>query len=105
MPLPLHPHLTRPEWAAVAVALIEADKPGSATPPRPGSWRAYAGRIMQLLTGIERSAPLANPRLEAVRRFVLATRRRRQPAAELIPPLLDCGFSEAQVEALALLSR
>lgn len=104
MPHHLHPHLSRLEWAAVAAALIDADKPYGAPPPRPGSLRAHVERVFGALTGVRRPAPLANPRLETVRRFVLATRRHRRAPAELVPSLLEYGFSKAQVDALALLS-
>lgn len=99
-----HPQLSRVEWAAVSLALVEADTCDCAIAPRPGSLRFHAGRIIALLTGIERRIQLANPRLETIRQFVCETRRRRRAADEYIPQLLEHGFNEAQVEALALLS-
>lgn len=98
------PRLSRPEWAAVSLALIEADTGAGAPAPEPGSFRAHVDRAMRLFTGIERPPGLANPRLEAVRRFVCATRRRRRPAEEYVPELIAQGFSRTQIDALALLS-
>ena len=98
------PRLSRTEWSVVALALIEARKCDCSIPPRPGSFRAYAQRAAELLIGTERRPSLANPKLEAVRRFVCETRRRRSAAEEFVPELLGHGFNAAQIEALALLS-
>jgi hypothetical protein len=98
------PRLSRTEWSVVALALVEARKRDCSIPPRPGSFRAYAQRAAELLIGTQRSPGLANAKLEAVRRFVCETRRRRRAAEEFIPELLDHGFNAAQIEALTSLS-
>ncbi|OAN64079.1 hypothetical protein [Sphingomonas sp. TDK1] len=97
------PELSQTEWAAVSVAFQDAAACGcsvlSAT-ARP----SLLGRVAEALFGSRRSTPLANPRLEAIRQFVCATRRQRMPAAELVPVLADHGFNPAQIEAIALLA-
>jgi hypothetical protein len=88
--------LTRVEWQAVTVALRDAER-GHGAKSRPGA----AGRLWRWLTGAEPPRPLADPRLEAVRRFVWAARRQGGRACELVPELLGFGFTPAQVEAIA----
>ena len=94
------PQLTKLEWQAVSVALNDAARCGCPPPDRP----SLLHRIYAALTGNRRIMPLANPRLEAVRRFVCDTRRNRRPAETVVPELLAQGFSTRQIDALALLS-
>ncbi len=63
-------------------------------------------RIAEALFGIRRPNPLANPRLEALRRFAVVARylRDRLPAYE-IDAFLAAGFSRRAVSALSSLSR
>ncbi|UYY78470.1 hypothetical protein [Sphingomonas sp. R1] len=97
------PELSQIEWAAVSVAFQDAAACGctavSAT-VRP----SLLGRMADTLFGARRPTPLADPRLEAIRQFVCATRRHRTPAADLVPALADHGFNPAQIEAIALLA-
>jgi hypothetical protein len=97
------PELSRLEWSAVSVALQDAAKCDCAAAEAAGR-RSVIGRSLELLVGSRRPNPLADPRLEAIRRFVCTTRRRRRPAAELAPALADHGFTAAQIDAIALLS-
>ena len=92
------PKLSRIEWQAVSIGLQDAAKCGCRDLPRGIS------RLSRMLTGVEGPRPFADPRLEAVRNFVCATRRHRRRADEHAPALLEQGFSRAQIEALALLS-
>lgn len=104
MPAIAHPKLTRNEWAAVSIALQDAQRCGCAAEAgdaRPGPIR----RLATLVFGSRRPTPLADPRLEAVRRFVCASYRRRGGADDLARPLAAHGFSAAQIDALQLLSR
>lgn len=100
----IEPALTKTEWAAVAVAIQDAGRCGCAGEPagRTGSFLRGLGR---LLFGATSPTPFADPRLEAVRRFVCATHRRRAPSTELTQPLALHGFTPAQIDALGLLSR
>ena len=98
------PHLSQLEWAAVAVALKDANDCGCTTEPSPEE-AGIVHRAVEFLFGKRGRTPLANPRLEAIRTFVCASYRRRQPALELAKPLEDHGFNRAQIEALGRLSR
>lgn len=95
------PALSRDEWRAVSIALNDAAGHGCAS----GERRGLLGRLYTALTGNEPKRPLADARLETIRRFVCAMRRQPRIARTLVPELEAQGFSHAQVEALALLSR
>lgn len=97
----LQPSLSRAEWHAVSIALHDADQHACAS-AKP---RGFVGWLYTALTGNEPQRPLADPRLESIRRFVCAMRRKPEAAETLIPELEAQGFTSAQVEALALLSR
>lgn len=94
------PDLSRDEWRAVSIALNDAAERGCAAPETPGLLR----RLYVAFSGNEPRPPLADARLEAIRRFVCATRRARKPAERLVPALRAQGFTPAQVDALALLA-
>ena len=97
------PTLSRHEWAAVSIALQDAERCGCAAQARDAP-AGILGRAAALVFGQNRPTSLADPRLEAVRRFVCASRRRRRAADDLAPPLATHGFSQAQIDALGLLS-
>jgi hypothetical protein len=61
-------------------------------------------RSLEVLTGLRASPPLADPRLEKLRFFLCFTRDNGRPSQRIWGELLELGFSEAQVEALALLA-
>ncbi|UAK24533.1 hypothetical protein [Sphingomonas nostoxanthinifaciens] len=95
------PQLSRLEWSAVAIALKDAGRSGcDSEAARPG----LIARSAAALFGLRRANPLADDRLEAVRHFVCASRRRRATATDLAPSLAAQGFNAAQIDALALLS-
>ena len=93
------PELTHLEWQVVSVALNDAHHRVHVD-VRPGRlahlWRA--------LTGFTPTQPLADPRLETLRRFVCYARRHRRVDNGLAQELAGHGFSVRQVQALALLS-
>jgi hypothetical protein len=97
----LQPTLSRAEWHAVSIALHDADQHACASSQKPG----FLGWLYTAITGNEPQRPLADPRLESIRRFVCAMRRKPDVAETLIPELEAQGLTRAQVEALALLSR
>ncbi|MFD1952139.1 hypothetical protein ACFSGX_15300 [Sphingomonas arantia] len=104
MPSPTSPNLSRTEWAAVAVALQDTARCGctaEAIDASSGSLR----RLTQFLFGRHGPTPLADPRLEAVRRFVCASHVGSGASSDLAKALTDHGFSQAQIDALDLLSR
>ena len=93
------PALSRREWQAVAIALNDAAAKGCNAPRR-----GLLARLYTMLTGNEPRRPLADDRLETIRRFVCATRRRHAVANDLAPVLEAQGFSRAQLDAIALLA-
>jgi hypothetical protein len=101
----LHPTLSRAEWHAVSIALHDADKHACASARPKGRVGGLVAWLYTAITGNEPQRPLADPRLEMIRRFVCAVRRKPEVAERLMPELEAVGFSHAQVEALALLSR
>lgn len=93
------PALSRSEWKAVATAYDEAEAYRLA-PVRSSLLRTAIDR----LTGTRTELRTADPRREALSRFVCTVRRTRRADERLVPELLGFGFNRAQVEALALLS-
>ncbi|SNT09865.1 hypothetical protein SAMN06295912_14021 [Sphingomonas laterariae] len=86
----------RAEWAAIALA-----KQDDAASLAPDSWWQ---RMRHKLFGIEAARPLANERLEALRRFtVLARLRRRKIDHQEIARLVAAGFSAFQADVLLAL--
>jgi len=96
----LTPTLSRAEWQAVAIALRDAEQCGRAQVRPLGT----LARLWTALTGNEPPRPLADPRLEALRRYVCAIRRRARQADAYVAELLDFGFNRAQLDAIRLLS-
>src|ERR1700752_2265383 len=90
------PHLSTAEWQAVTVALRDAGRA-----PK-GAREGRFSRLFRTRTGIERPRPLADPRLDAVRRFVCASRRNVSRAKEVALELTAFGYSRDQIEALRI---
>ena len=65
--------------------------------------RSRVGRLLDALFGIRRSAPLADPKLESLRRFTILARLAdgRLPERE-IEQFLAAGYSPLQARALQL---
>lgn len=98
-----NPLLDQQEWNAVAVALQDTDRWTMRHSDRRGL-RGLSMRLYYFLTGNAPAKPLANSRLEILRRFVDATHRSRSMARDLVPAMVEHGFSAAQVEAITLLA-
>jgi hypothetical protein len=96
------PHLTNAEWQAVSVALRDAERFPCAAPS--GAPEGFLSRLFRALTGIEEPRPLADPRLDAVRRFVCASRRNVARAREIAMELIEFGYSRDQIEALRIVA-
>lgn len=95
------PRLSQAEWQAVTVALRDAER-FTCGAPRMAEGRL--GRFFRLLTGIEAPRPLADARLETLRRFVCASRRNVARAREIGAELLAFGYSPSQIEALRIVA-
>ncbi|WP_380877915.1 hypothetical protein ACFB49_14780 [Sphingomonas sp. DBB INV C78] len=86
----------RAEWAAIALA--KQDDAASLAPD--SLWQ----RLRRKLFGIEAARPLANERLETLRRFALIARlRRRRIDHHEIARLVSAGFSAFQADVLLAL--
>lgn len=83
----------RAEWSVISLA--SRDDRASLAPD------SFWQRMRRRLFGIEAPRPLANERLEALRRFtVLAWLRRRQVDHQEITRLVTAGFSKFQADVL-----
>ena len=91
------PPLSALEWKVVSLAMREA---GTGDSRR----RGWFGRMIDGTTGLRPKLPLADPRLEALRRFVCRVRDRAD-VSELGPRLVELGFHPNQVSAVAMLVR
>jgi hypothetical protein len=96
------PRLSTAEWQAVTVALRDAERFGC-VPPQ-GVREGRMSRLFRALTGIEQPRPLADPRLDAVRRFVCASRRNVARARDVAAELMALGYSRDQIEALRMVA-
>ncbi|HWL46196.1 MAG TPA: hypothetical protein VNQ31_00635 [Sphingomonadaceae bacterium] len=97
------PMLSRLEWKVVALALHEASERGCSGIMPPSRLTRLFRRIGRALTGWEGPRPLADPRLETLRRFVCTSRWGHRDAAVLAQRLVEQGFSQHQVRAVAML--
>ncbi|MBA17421.1 MAG: hypothetical protein CMN73_13860 [Sphingomonas sp.] len=100
---PGDPILTKTEWMAVAVALHDVSNCGcGSASDRTGVARRLVAPLQRWL-GAGPALPLADPRLEAVRRFICASSTTGQASPEETERLEQFGFNAAQIQALSLL--
>jgi hypothetical protein len=98
----LAPSAPRPAAAASAFLLDETEQAVIRLSSRDApSSVARGGRLSQLaerLFGLARPNPLADPRLEALRRFAILYRRRGEAACAAEEPLLEAaGYTRRQI--------
>ncbi len=98
-----HPELNVVDWQVVQIALRDANSRACSIPDNRHPIVSRFYRAFCLVTGIEPCRPLADPRLESLRRFLSVSRRNRAIAERFIPDLLDHGYTRHQVTALAML--
>ncbi len=83
---------TRDEWSVIDLA--EKD----------GVWslhgESHFARVMRLLFGIEIGRPLANPRLESLRRLAVRAWRHKPIDRDTLAEFIAAGFSQRHVEIL-----
>lgn len=84
------------EWKVVSLAMREANDRGE-----PKGWLS---RLFHSMTGLAPKMPLADPRLETLRRFVCKVRARAD-IADMTARLQEFGYSARQLAALAQLAR
>ncbi|MDH7640898.1 hypothetical protein [Sphingomonas oryzagri] len=95
------PRLTTAEWQAVTVALRDVERFTCAAPSQS---EGRLSRLFRAVTGIEKPTALADPRLDAIRRFVCASRRNMARAKDVAAELIAMGYSRDQVEALRMVA-
>ena len=94
------PPLSALEWKVVSLAMREAGDAGAGGTRRRGWFR----RMIDGGMGARPKLPLADPRLEALRRFVCRVRARAD-VSELKRALIELGFHPNQISAVALIAR
>ena len=98
------PQLNRAEWQAVAIAINDASVAGcSGSKPR-GRIGRWIARMAFAITGNEMPRPLADQRLESLRGLVCSARRQRVPDQGAVAALIEAGFTQAEIDALVLLT-
>lgn len=93
------PTLSALEWKVVSLAIREAAEAGCGT--MRSSW---LGRLVRRAAGVAPKMPLADPRLETLRRYVCRVRGRAD-ASDLSNRLVELGYSPNQISAVAMLAR
>ncbi len=89
--------LTPLEWQAVAIGFRDADS-GATASGRMGTLRW----LLAMLDGRRGGLPLADKRLEALRRFGVAARATGGNVVDAVAkPLLDAGFARPQLAMVA----
>ncbi len=101
LPATVTPALSRQDWLAAHVGAHDADTIGCRAPATPDHAKTRLQRWMTRLFGDNAPMPLADPRLEAVRRFACATRAGRLPDGTLIGELHQRGLDDAELAAIA----
>jgi len=97
------PMLSALEWKVVAIALKEAGRHGRRVVAPSSAIGRMLRRVLDRITGARGTLPLADPRLETLRRFVCLSRWGDQGADELAHDLVAQGFTQGQVRAVAML--
>ena len=93
------PPLSPLEWKVVSLAMREAGEHGC-----DARQRGWLGRLLGQAHGFRPRLPLADPRLETLRRFVCRLVDRAD-TSELAPRLIELGFHPAQISAVTMLAR
>jgi len=93
------PPLSALEWKVVSLAMREAGERACGA-----GRRGWLGRLFGAASGFRPKLPLADPRLETLRRFV-CTIRDRADGSELRHRLIEFGFHPGQISAVAMLAR
>jgi hypothetical protein len=100
-PTSASPALSREDWLAAHVGAHDADSIGCRAAAVPAHEKTRVRRWMTRLLGDNAPMPLADPRLEAVRRFACATRAGRIADDALIGELHRRGLAAPELAAIA----
>lgn len=93
--------LSRQDWLAAHLGAQDAETIGCRAMAAPPAQRGRWGRFKLWLLGDNAPMPLADPRLEAVRRFACATHAGVDPSQDLVGELHGFGLAAPQIEAIA----
>ncbi|TCP36059.1 hypothetical protein [Sphingomonas sp. BK235] len=96
--------LDNDEWAQVARAFEEAGRDMRSRRIGPTGHGSLLGGIIRFLKGGSAEGEDVDARRSALGSFLDATRLRQRMPVELAAPLLSFGYSERQLEALAVLA-
>lgn len=91
------PPLSALEWKVVSLAMREAGGNGAR--------RGWFAQWIDSGAGLRPTLPLADPRLETLRRFVCRVRDHRGDVSELRRHMLEQGFHSRQISALEMIAR
>jgi len=94
------PTLSALEWKVVSLAMREAGENGCGAGKR-GHWLS---RLIARGGGVRPKLPLADPRLETLRRFVCRLQNRAD-VSELSNRLVELGYHPTQISAVAMVAR
>jgi hypothetical protein len=93
--------LNRLEWQAVSIALNDAATCGCGSITK----RASVTKFLQSIFQVKPITALADPKLEAVRRFVCETKQRGPSVSMHEAALAAHGYNGRQIAMLALVSK
>jgi len=92
--------LTREDKVAIVIGLDDARRHRCCEPALPREQLSRTARALLWLLGDNRPGRLANPRLEAVRRFACATRAGHEPGVALMGQLNTLGLKPSHIAAV-----
>jgi hypothetical protein len=98
------PSLTTLERTVIALAIKDADAGFIDAVDVGTPLRTKLSAMHRKITATRGYTPLANPRLETLRRFAGATHRLHQPADRLVPDLVAQGFDRDTINAVSRLA-
>jgi hypothetical protein len=95
------PALTRQDWMAARIGIADAAACNCREPAVPASELSRFSRVILWLFRDRAPIPLANPRLEMLRRFFCATRAGHKPSVAVVSELQRLGVQPAHLASIA----
>jgi hypothetical protein len=96
-----HQALTRQDWMAARIGIADAEVCNCGEPAVPASELGRFARAILWLFGNRAPTPLANSKLEMLRRFFCATRAGHSPSVTVVSELQRLGFQPAHLASIA----